>query len=280
MTIRSVAVAALVLLAPATAPATTAQRTFVASSGSDVNPCTQSQPCRSFAAAIAKTSPAGEVVVVDSAGYGPVKITQSVSLIAASGVYAGVTVTVGSGVQIDGSGIAVSLRGLAINGQGGYFGISFIQGARLSIEDCEVANAQITGILIGATNTAIRNTVVRNDQFGVSIDGIAGTLQVSIVNSEIAGNTLAGVSASASGLAQVTVAHSVLTNNGTALQIDSPPGGNTSLLSDGNTITYSNIVFQFGPGIGVQAIFTPGNNTAGYYGTLVQGGTLTTCCGV
>ena len=56
-----------------------AQRTFVSSTGVDSHPCNLAQPCRSFASAIAQTDIGGEVIVLDSAGYGPVTITQSVS---------------------------------------------------------------------------------------------------------------------------------------------------------------------------------------------------------
>jgi hypothetical protein len=44
----------------------TAQRTFVASYGSDANPCSMGQPCRTFAAAIAQAG--GDAVALDSAG--------------------------------------------------------------------------------------------------------------------------------------------------------------------------------------------------------------------
>src|SRR4029450_6331613 len=66
----------------ASLPVSAAQRTFVSGSGVDSNPCTLTLPCRSFAAAITQTSIGGEVIVLDSAGYGPVAITQSVSIIA------------------------------------------------------------------------------------------------------------------------------------------------------------------------------------------------------
>ena len=46
------------------------QRTFVASTGDDGDPCSLSLPCRSFAAAILQTNAGGEVVVLDSGGYG------------------------------------------------------------------------------------------------------------------------------------------------------------------------------------------------------------------
>ena len=43
----------------------------------------------------AKRHPAEQVIVLDSAGYGPVTITQAVSIIAPAGVYAGVSVSRG-----------------------------------------------------------------------------------------------------------------------------------------------------------------------------------------
>src|SRR5438067_11312068 len=77
-----------------------AQRTFVASSGNDANPCTRDLPCRSFATAIASTSPNGEVVALDSAGYGPFTVTQSVAIIGAPGVHAAITVPSGNGIAV------------------------------------------------------------------------------------------------------------------------------------------------------------------------------------
>jgi len=279
MTIRPAAVAALLLtqLLPVAALATTAQRTFVASTGSDAHPCSLTQPCRSFSAGIAKTSSGGEVIVLDSAGYGPVVIHQSVSIIAPNGIYAGVTVASGTGIDVDNPGIVVALRGLSVNGQGGSRGIVFTQGAFLSVEDCEITKFLVDGVVLGAPGgrVSIRNVRIRHSTFnGLTIFGPAGGIQVSIVDSEIA-NNLFGVQAIADGLAQVTIAHSTLTNNATALFVAGNPGGNASIFLDGDTITYSNTVFTFA---GISAIFTASNNTVGYYGTLVSGGTLTPCC--
>jgi hypothetical protein len=61
---------------------------FVAAYGAAANTafnCSIAKPCRSFSDAIGVTSAQGEVVVFDSAGYGPVTITQSVSIIAPTG---------------------------------------------------------------------------------------------------------------------------------------------------------------------------------------------------
>jgi hypothetical protein len=55
------------------------QRTFVASFGLTANAafnCSLAKPCRAFNEALGVTSADGEVVVLDSAGYGPVTITQ------------------------------------------------------------------------------------------------------------------------------------------------------------------------------------------------------------
>ena len=57
------------------------QRTHVSAAiGNDANTaigCTATSPCRFFQAAMTITDPNGEVVVLDSGGYGAVKITQS-----------------------------------------------------------------------------------------------------------------------------------------------------------------------------------------------------------
>ena len=53
-----------------------AQRTFVSAGGVDNPNCSLAAPCRSFASAIAATLSGGEVIVLDSAGYGPVTITK------------------------------------------------------------------------------------------------------------------------------------------------------------------------------------------------------------
>jgi hypothetical protein len=67
-----------------------AQRTFVASTGDDATAssnCSLVLPCRSFATALTQTLDGGEIIVVDSAGYAPVVIDRSVSIIAPAGVY-------------------------------------------------------------------------------------------------------------------------------------------------------------------------------------------------
>src|SRR3954454_18771408 len=107
----------LLASAPASAQAT---RTWVSGVGDDVNPCSRTAPCKTFAGAISKTAAAGEINCLDPGGFGTVTITKSMTLncgytlgsILASGV-PGVTVNAAAADR-------AVLRGIQINGiQGG-----------------------------------------------------------------------------------------------------------------------------------------------------------------
>ena len=116
-------------------------RTFVSSAGMDTNPCSRSAPCRSFGAAIAQTAAGGEVIVLDSAGYGAATIGSSISLIAPRGVYAGVSVPGGAGITISAAATdVVTLRGLTLNGTGGGDGIYLASGGVLYLQQLTIQN--------------------------------------------------------------------------------------------------------------------------------------------
>jgi len=168
------AAAALALCTPLTVTATS-QRTFVASGGSDANPCSLALPCRSFGAAIAQTSTGGEVVVLDSAGYGQIaSITQSIAIVAPEGVYAGISVMAGDGVTINGAGIQVVLRGLTLNGQGGGHGIAITNADSVYVDRCVIANTYGSGIYQLAGKLYVNDTIIRgNGVYGVYVQGPA-----------------------------------------------------------------------------------------------------------
>jgi len=166
------------VLAVADASATV-QRTFVASTGNDVNLCSLAQPCRGFARAMTQTGPSGEVIVLDSAGYGPVTITKSVSLIAPAGIYAGITVSSGDGITVNAPGATVVLRGLSINGQGGFSGVNLLSAARLRIESCIISKMAVDGVMHSAPGAEliVLDTIIRDN--GGS--GIGGDVDASVV---------------------------------------------------------------------------------------------------
>ena len=106
-------------LAGANDAAAFGRRSFVAAAGTDVGTCTPVAPCRSFGYAVTQTSAGGEIIVLDTAGYGSVVATKSVTIAAPTGVYAGITVVTGNGVTVNaGTTDVVVLRGLTITGPG------------------------------------------------------------------------------------------------------------------------------------------------------------------
>src|SRR5947207_6353765 len=89
-----------------------ATRTWVSGVGDDVNPCSRTAPCKTFAGAISKTAAGGYINALDPAGFGAVTITKSIT-IDGGPFMAGVLSTLGSnGIVISGSGINVTLRNL------------------------------------------------------------------------------------------------------------------------------------------------------------------------
>src|SRR5919108_2810155 len=71
----------LVLLLTANAPLMAqASRTWVSGVGDDVNPCSRTAPCKTFAGAISKTAVNGEINCLDPGGFGAVTITRSITI--------------------------------------------------------------------------------------------------------------------------------------------------------------------------------------------------------
>ena len=242
----ALATVALVLSAFSVTEATaTAQRTFVASYGNDANPCTLTLPCRGFSAAIAQTGPSGEVIVLDSAGYGPVTITQSVSIIAPDGVFAGITVPAGAdGVDVAGADIVVVLRGLTINGQGGNVGISFLQGRALHIDRCTVSNVIGRGISLTPGDefpAAVYITDTKVDEGGGTYPSRAGiyaegNVDVSMDRTQVYGFLLYGILARNG--PRVAIANSAFAGaaaGGAGIQISSDDGASTTMATISNS---------------------------------------------
>ncbi len=73
-------VLAIVALALPAAASGQATRTWVSGVGDDVNPCSRTAPCKTFAGAISKTFEAGIINVMDSGGYGAVTINKAITI--------------------------------------------------------------------------------------------------------------------------------------------------------------------------------------------------------
>src|SRR6266550_310055 len=97
-------------------PLFAANRVFVKSTGVDTGTCPITAPCRSFSYGMTQVSAEGEVIALDTAGYGTFTISQSVSVFAAPGATAFIAVAGGAtGISINaGASDSVILRGLAL----------------------------------------------------------------------------------------------------------------------------------------------------------------------
>jgi len=140
----SFALAAVAISALAAAPAhAQATRTWVSALGDNDNPCSRTAPCQTFAGALAKTLPGGEISVLDAGGFGAVTIDQAVSIVA-DGVEGGILASSGNGIVVAaGASDVVSIRGLQIEGAGtGFNGIKFTSGAALHVENCVIRGFQ------------------------------------------------------------------------------------------------------------------------------------------
>ena len=156
------------ILATASTGQAQATRTWVSGVGDDVNPCSRTAPCKTFAGAISKTAAGGEIDALDPGGYGAVTTTKSILIDGTNGQGFGSILASGTtGVNINDSAtatpntIVVRLRNLSINGAGttlGTNGINFTSGATVHVENCVIRNFSGTGIRV-ATNTAARLVV-------------------------------------------------------------------------------------------------------------------------
>lgn len=197
MTLRLSAFAAVTMVASlfAAHAHAAAQRTFVSTTGVANPACSLAAPCRAFSEALAATLPAGEIVVVDSGGYGGGTITQAVSIVAPPGVYAGISVFSGDGITINaGTSDIVKLRGLTLNGLGGVNGIVVNTVGLLEIDDVRVSGFSFRGLNFAASGRlTVTNSVFENSgESGLHAQPASGTATVTLDQSRFDRNAANG----------------------------------------------------------------------------------------
>ena len=218
-------------LAWASGAAAQATRTWVSGVGDDVNPCSRTAPCKTFAGAISKTAAGGEINTLDPGGFGALTITKSIT-IGADPAMGGVLSAASNGITINAAATdTIVLRGLTIQGaKSGLNGVRFLNGKSLTLEDCYIsghnsADPNGAGVNMlpssGSVTLIISNTGIVNN--GLSADGggviirPTGTASVQAVLSNVTstGNTV-GLRADASntsGVVRVSIADSTFSGN-------------------------------------------------------------------
>jgi hypothetical protein len=201
-----------------------ASRTWVSGVGDDVNPCSRTAPCKTFAGAISKTAPGGEISVLDPAGYGALTITKAIT-ISGEGQNASVLVSGTNGVVVAaGVNDVVTLNHIQFNGLGtGIVGIRVLTGKAVVINDVRVFGFE-TGIQTLAGNTTVAHSSISNSrQFGLRA---MSDSTLSVEDTMIVSNNVA---VQADGTGQVRLSNNSIYNNLTGFGC----GGGT-LASAGN----------------------------------------------
>jgi hypothetical protein len=168
--------AATLLLFAASLPAQLAH-TWVSATGIDAT-CTgtTAKPCATFQQAISLTAAGGIVSVLTPGDYGPVTITQSMTVDGTGGGSIGFA-GAGEGVYIDPSAaVNVVLRNLTIDGAGTGSDAVFIASAgttnivNVTIDGCLIAGFSQIGIGLGSESpmyVSIKNTTIQGGTLGV-----------------------------------------------------------------------------------------------------------------
>lgn len=244
--------------APAAAQGLT--RTWVAANGDNANPCTETQPCRTFQRAVNRAANGGEVNCLNSGAFGPVQIDKSISIICDRdqagiiGTTAGMLIAGAPDIVVTISGL--DFEGLGQTGSGGAAGIVFVSGGVLHVRNTKVRGFRgAYGILFTPVTDAsliLEDVVVSEtgcpcvpNSGGVGIFPMQDvTAKVSIFGLSAHNNLNAALRFDTSGVTgatiSATVADSRLSLNGNGLIVKSPAGTGSAKLMIVNTIISQN----------------------------------------
>ena len=196
----------LLLCAPAALVHAQLSKIFVASTGNDANDGSRGSPKRNFQGAHDAVVAGGQIVVLDTAGYGALNITKSLAVTVPPGVNGFVTVTgTTNGITVNATAANVALRGLIIEGGGlggGGTGISATTLSFLFLEDCTVRNFSIgfAFFVNSPANLYMRNCVVRSCNSGMEVRPSSAVTNVAgIIDCRFEQNSSFGVIASTNG---------------------------------------------------------------------------------
>jgi hypothetical protein len=254
----------LALLAPMLACAFAApaqaqrDRVFVASYGSDSNPCTFGSPCKTFQNAYNVVAVGGEVTAIDSAGFGPISISHSVTITSPDGVEAGIAAASGAdAIDINaGPTDVVVLHGLTLDGfEAADNGINVSVVGSLTVENCVIRNMQVAGLYFVSSGGTSQQLLVSNSSFinngtfygGIYIEtasnsGGATTASIDKTGLYDGRGDAAGlwVDGRGAGALKVGVTNSVAANNPYGFYIDQQTTGGVATLSLSHVLAQGN----------------------------------------
>ncbi|WP_242779676.1 hypothetical protein [Sphingopyxis sp. YF1] len=247
----SAATLAIPLATPASAQAT---RTWISGVGDDVNPCSRTAPCKTFAGSIAKTAAGGEINCLDPGGFGTVTITKSIKLLC-DNVGGGITASGTNGITINaGVDDVIVISGLEIDGLGtGVNGIRFLGGGGLHLRNSTIrgfksatsyavnfAPTSLAATLVLDNVTIVKNGLANNSG-GILIQPAANVaVTFAIDKVKIADNGGTGLRVDTTGIngasVKGVVSNSVFADAANAVFAKVPAGSTANILVAGNSI--------------------------------------------
>src|SRR5918998_1079693 len=183
-----------------------ATRTWVSGVGDDVNPCSRTAPCKTFAGAISKTATGGEISVLDPGGYGTLTVTKAITVDGGTGSGWGSTlfssvngfvINITTNLTTD----KVILRNLSINGAGttlGVDGVRFLDGEELTLENISIFNYSGDGLEVNqsqACRVNVRNVTFSHGGVGIKSSGAVGAVVMNLEDVRINSMQTHGVQA-------------------------------------------------------------------------------------
>jgi hypothetical protein len=235
----SIAVILMASAAPAFAQAT---RTWVSGVGDDVNPCSRTAPCKTFAGAISKTAVNGEINAIDSGGFGAITITKSIT-IDGTGVQASILAAGTTGVIVNGAGITVNLRNISIDGAGSTVGngVRVVNAGAVNIDHVAIENfagsppSAGRAIAIETSTPDVRVTVTNSDlynNFGIGIHSnpSAGNVILVVDNVRVARGDFSSIQLRAN--TNATINRATLTNSRVGAGLTTELSSVTALISN------------------------------------------------
>lgn len=201
-----------------------ATRTWVSGVGDDVNPCSRTAPCKTFAGAISKTAIGGEINCLDPGGFGGLTITKSIT-ISSEGFEAGILVSAGqNGITINAAATDhVVLRGMDFEGVGtSSNGIRVLSAESVIIENCTINGFTTAGISVEPTANPIK-IIIKDSRISNSGTGIAliptGTIVADVnVLGVLIGMNTTGITSTGTG-STLRLSNSSVINNATSVGI-------------------------------------------------------------
>ncbi|HWW28246.1 MAG TPA: right-handed parallel beta-helix repeat-containing protein [Caulobacter sp.] len=247
--------------------------------GDDVNPCSRTAPCKTFAGAISKTAAGGEIDVLDPGGYGAVTITKAMT-ITMPPEYGGVLNSATNGIVVNAAATdTVVLRGLAIQGgptaAPGLNGIRFLAGAALILDDCTITGNSGFGIDFspsGASTLFVTNTTIaKNGGGGIVVRPTGGTGSAKVVLHNVRSTSNAmgvrgeGATAAAAGVVMSIIDSEFTQNTNGGVIALTNPGAPVKIV-----LNHSVTAYNGSNGInsnGAQAVVTVGSSVIAGNGT-------------